>query len=444
MGFQLGECDAGVVSSRGEKTPATAIPLPELQYLYEANAPQAFWRLMRDPLPTVEEWTAAIDAASTSLPPSAVREGTEITVLLGQILGEGQFGSGHWNLGLAKRIYYQLKPLLPRGMTRIMRQIHAISAQHSFPLRWPIEDRYARFQWEIVRQLLNLCGDNALEFVYFWPHGHQFAFALTHDIETAEGQAAVRMVADLEEELGYRSSFNFVPERYELDHGLMGELRARGFEIGVHGLTHDGRLFSSRGEFMRRAARINEYLKELDAVGFRAPLTHRHPEWMQALEIEYDSSFFDTDPFEPIPGGTMSIWPFQIGRFVELPYTLPQDYTLTAIMREKTSRVWLQKVKFIKDHYGMALVNTHPDYLKAPEAWRVYEGFLHAIRRMGDYWNALPRDIARWWQARATSDSVGSLPGAVRGVLKIAALNGLDVRPMRGSISQRSHSIIDN
>ena len=31
---------------------------------------------------------------------------------------------------------------------------------------------------------------------------------------------------------------------------------------------------------------------------------------MQALEIEYDLSFFDTDPCEPIPGGTMSIWPF--------------------------------------------------------------------------------------------------------------------------------------
>ena len=43
---------------------------------------------------------------------------------------------------------------------------------------------------------------------------------------------------------------------------------------------------------------------------------------MRHLEIEYDLSFFDTDPFEPIPGGTMSIWPFFIGHFVELPYTL--------------------------------------------------------------------------------------------------------------------------
>ena len=117
---------------------------------------------------------------------------------------------------------------------------------------------------------------------------------------------------------------------------------------------------------MRRAKRINAHLKELDAVGFRSPLTMRNPEWMQALEIEYDLSFFDTDPYEPMPGGTMSIWPFILGHFVELPYTLMQDYTLTAVLGETTPRLWLQKVDFIERYHGMALVNTHPDYLLNP------------------------------------------------------------------------------
>ena len=34
--------------------------------------------------------------------------------------------------------------------------------------------------------------------------------------------------------------------------------------------------------------------------------------------MQYDLSFFDTDPFEPIPVGTMSIWPFMLGNFVEI------------------------------------------------------------------------------------------------------------------------------
>jgi hypothetical protein len=162
---------------------------------------------------------------------------------------------------------------------------------------------------------------------------------LTHDIKTAESQSHVRMVADLEEELGFRLSFNFVPKRYRLDYELMQELQVRGFEIGVHRLKHDGKLFSSQAEFIRRTEPINKYIEDFSAVGFRASITHRQPQWTQVLEIEYDLSFFDTDPYEPIPGGTMRIWPYRIGRFVELPYTHVQDYTLTAVLSERTTRL---------------------------------------------------------------------------------------------------------
>jgi len=46
---------------------------------------------------------------------------------------------------------------------------------------------------------------------------------------------------------------------------------------------------------------------------------------MQSLEIDYDLSFFDTDPFEPIPGGTMSIWPFLLGGLVVMKIALALD-----------------------------------------------------------------------------------------------------------------------
>src|SRR5439155_1741248 len=120
----------------------------------------------------------------------------------------------------------------------------------------------------------------------FWPLGRPFAFALTHDVETAEGQAFVRTVADLDASYGFRSSFNFVAEDYPLDKDLIDELRERGFEIGLHGLRHNGKTFRSHTDFLRQAKRINHHLRSLKAVGFRTPLTHRHPGWMQALDIE--------------------------------------------------------------------------------------------------------------------------------------------------------------
>lgn len=176
-----------------------------------------------------------------------------------------------------------LKPLLPRTVTKIVRQIYGKTTLKRSKLGWPIETRLAYFQWEVIRQLLTITEKDVFSFSHFWPEGHRFAFVLTHDIETAEGQEYMRAVADLEESLGFRSSINFVPEHYPIDYELMQELRERDFEIGIHGLKHDGKLFNSKDLFMRRAAGINHYVEVFDAVGFRTPLTHRKPEWMQAL-----------------------------------------------------------------------------------------------------------------------------------------------------------------
>jgi hypothetical protein len=54
---------------------------------------------------------------------------------------------------------------------------------------------------------------------------------------------------------------------------------------------------------------------------------------MASLPFEYDSSYPDTDPFEPQPGGCCSWLPYFNGPLVELPITLPQDHTLFVIPR---------------------------------------------------------------------------------------------------------------
>jgi peptidoglycan/xylan/chitin deacetylase (PgdA/CDA1 family) len=364
--------------------------------LWSANTPARFWQCR--PEPPEECWQAAIRRAVPILGLSPQPEDADQLVSL--VLGEGQFGPDHWRLSPARRCYYRLKPFVPRRLTRLLRRVHSSAARGGRALGWPIAGRYACFQWEVMRQLLIGAGLQSVCYRPLWPNGQRFAFVLTHDIETAAGQASARAVADLDESFGFRSSFNFVLKRYPLDYELIADLRERGFEIGVHGLRHDGKLFDSHAEFTRRANRINAHLRELGAVGFRSPLTMRNPEWMQALEIEYDSSFFDTDPYEPIPGGTMSIWPFILGRFVELPYTLAQDFTLTVVLGETTPRLWVEKVDFIEWRHGMALVNTHPDYLSHPAAGKVYADFLQAMRRRDGYWHALPMEVARWWRVR--------------------------------------------
>jgi peptidoglycan/xylan/chitin deacetylase (PgdA/CDA1 family) len=367
--------------------------------LWGSNTPARFWRCQPDVPDNL--WADAIQRALPFLRLS--HQPKDMDHLLALVLGEGQFGSNHWQLSLGKRWYYKLKPYIPCSLVRFLRRVLNPSARIFFPLDWPIEDRYARFQWEVMRQLLLITDQQSMQYVHFWPQGKHFAFAITHDVETAKGQTHIRAVVDLEESLGFRSSFNFLPGCYALDHELLQELRKRGFEIGIHGYKHDSKLFSSYPEFTKQASIINDYLKEYNAVGFRAPLTLRNPEWIQELELEYDLSFFDTDPFEPMPGGTMSIWPFTIGRFVELPYTLVQDSTLTYVLGETTPRLWLEKVDFIERYHGMALVNTHPDYLLDPVNRQIYVDFLQAMRNREGYWHALPMEVARWWRARSNA-----------------------------------------
>ena len=397
--------------------------------LYAANHPARFWRPLLAPEPDAAQWDAAIRRAAAILPYLARASGDGIERLLEATLGEGQFGTHHWRLSRARRAYYFLKPLLPRALVVHGRQRSQARAQRAFPLGWPIEDRYRRFLWDAIGELMALDGRTELPFIFFWPFGARYALVLTHDVETAGGQLFVPAVADLEERLGFRSSFNFVAERYPLDRGLIDDLAARGFEVGVHGRRHDGRELRSRRVFEQHAHHINQHLRRLGAVGFRSPLTHRHPEWMQSLEVEYDASFFDSDPFEPMPGGTMSLWPFTIGRFLELPYTLPQDFTLVDVLGERQPRLWVEKTAYLRRFCGMALLNAHPNYLREPCHLRVYTAFLEEVAGDRTCWNAPPREVARWWRERAGAESVDALPGARTGLVRRDGVGETEVLP---------------
>lgn len=237
-----------------------------------------------------------------------------------------------------------------------------------------------------------------------WPNNMPYSLVLTHDVETKAGVEKIDRLAKIEEALGFRSCWNIVPYKYETDAGLIRSLRERGHEIGVHGYNHDGKLFLDKKTFDARVPLINQAIEKLGAVGFRAPMVHRNLSWLQQLDIQYDSSCFDIDPFQAMPGGVQSWWPFRAGKFIELPYTLPQDHTLLLTLGESTDRIWQLKLAEIRRFGGMALVLTHPDYLDSPERLEIYRRFLESIRQAGEPWHALPSEMASWAADRLDHD----------------------------------------
>ena len=257
-----------------------------------------------------------------------------------------------------------------------------------------------------------------------WPNAKKFALVLTHDVESAQGLDKCYQLAEIEERLGFRSSFGFVPGDYAVPAALRKSLTERGFEIAVHGLHHDQNPFRSASIFKKQAVEINRYLKEWGSVGFRSPSMYHDLELLHHLDIEYDASTFDTDPFEPQPDGMGTIFPFWVPNqdpqrgYVELPYTLPQDFLLFILMQEKNIDIWKKKLDWIADHGGMVLINVHPNYMNfdtrpSYEEYPVkyYEEFLEHIkaRYEGQYWHALPRDMARYWAGKTKVSTPATL-----------------------------------
>ena len=237
-----------------------------------------------------------------------------------------------------------------------------------------------------------------------WPDHARWALVLTHDVESPVGLKNALRLVEIEAEFGFRSAWNVIPYLYPVDGAVLQELRDRGCEVGVHGYNHDGRLFESPGTFSRRATFVNDALDRWQATGFRAPMVHRNLQWLQQLNVDYDASCFDIDPYQAMPGGVGGIWPFIAGKFVELPYTLPQDHTLLIARGEADDHILRQKLEFITRYHGMALWVTHPDYLLGDRELEFYRRFLAHLLATYCFWHALPSEVSGWWRERdATS-----------------------------------------
>ena len=329
---------------------------------------------------------------------------------------------------IRNRLYYALKPYVPAAVRLAVRRWFALRKRSRVSSEWPVKPG----------------SEKAPPGWSGWPGGKKFALVLTHDVEGQRGLDQCRDVLALESRLGFRSSFNFIPQgEYRVPAELIDELQKSGFEVGVHDLHHDGNLYMNRRRFAEKAILINRYLKEWGAVGFRSGFMLRELDWLHEIDIQYDASTFDTDPFEPQPDGVDTIFPFWVpspalehhrdgqgsnakptirterhsNGYVELPYTLCQDSTLFNVFQERTIDLWRVKLDWVAAHGGMALLNVHPDYLSfgrngESSAFQypsgLYQQLLEHVKNTygGDCWQPLPRDVA----ALVRNTAMGAFP----------------------------------
>jgi hypothetical protein len=304
-----------------------------------------------------------------------------------------------------RRLYYHLRPFTNLALRRQIQKFHVRNwEQRSFP-KWPVDTTVETICETLLLMSMEAKGVNSVPFVWFWPDGASGCLMMTHDVETTTGRDHCIDLMNVDDSFGIKAAFGIVPEeRYEVSSSLLELMRTRGFEVAIQDLNHDGRLFDSKEEFLRRAKIINRYGREYGAKGFRAAVLYRRPEWYDALEFAFDMSVPNVAHLDPQRGGCCTVMPFFIGNVLEIPLTTSQDYTLFHVLGERSIDLWKAQVDLILGKNGLMSFIVHPDYVIEHDTLSVYKGLLNYLRELREktpIWSALPAEIDSWWRARS-------------------------------------------
>jgi peptidoglycan/xylan/chitin deacetylase (PgdA/CDA1 family) len=348
-----------------------------------------------------------------------------------------QASQGRWLAhARVKQPYDQLRPLLPVTLRKHCQQVY-LRGWDTLPFpAWPVDRSVDKLLEKLLVLAMQARHMDCMPFIWFWPQGHGACAIVTHDVEERAGRDFTGRLMDIDDAYGIKASFQIVPEkRYTVSPAYLETMRERGFEINVHGLTHDGRLFWHREAFRTRAKHINHYAKQFGAHGFRSPSMYRQVDWFQDLGFSYDMSVPNVAHLEPQRGGCCTVMPYFLpGGMLELPLTTIQDYSLFHILAEYSIALWQKQCALLLAGHGLMSFLIHPDYVIPPRAQEVYKellAYLNRLRADHAVWVALPTEVDHWWRERSAMQLIAGSqgwtiegPGSHRARVAYARLDG--------------------
>lgn len=248
-------------------------------------------------------------------------------------------------------------------------------------------------EWELViflqrmREKLSINGT-------IWQGGKKAGLCITHDVDYLEDFNNIDYIIDLEQKFGLKSSFNFLTcWNYKIEKQLLTRLLHTGFEIGLHGYTHDI-AFGYRSKEKITTA-IKKAMDELgvEVVGFRAPIlaiSRKVLEVLEELKFKYDSS---------ILGNKAGIcFPYQYPglNICELPLTLQDDFLFRDknLTQDEGFEFISKMIEDIIEVNGLVVLNLHPQICKMHNIF--YEKLLNFISQRNDIWKTTPIGVIEY------------------------------------------------
>lgn len=303
------------------------------------------------------------------------------------------------------QVYYFLRPALSVSLRKHLQKFHLRGwDKRSFP-RWPVDCSVDNLLEQLMLLSLRATGVGRIPFIWFWPEGHSSCAIMTHDVETIAGREFCQRLMDVDDSFGIKASFQIIPEeRYDVSPEFLQAIRLRGFEVVIHDLNHDGKLYSDRKQFLERVKKINLYGEAYEAEGFRAGVLYRNQLWYADLKFSYDMSVPNVAHLDPQRGGCCTVMPYFVGDILEIPVTTIQDYTLFHILNDYSIDIWKKQIGIITAKHGLMSFIVHPDYLMKPRELSVYRRlleYLTSIKQERAVWSTTPGEVNRWWRQRS-------------------------------------------
>jgi hypothetical protein len=318
---------------------------------------------------------------------------------------KGNGANGHGVFGkLVRGGYYAIRPALAVSVRKHLQRYSLRNwNKRGFPC-WPVDTSVEAILESLMTFSLQVQKKQEIPFIWFWPEGAQACAVMTHDVETPAGRDFCEQLMDINDSYGMKASFQVIPEqRYAVPDSYLKNISERGFEINVHDLNHDGKLFQNYEEFSRRATSINRHRKAFGALGFRSAVLYRNIDWFDLLDFEYDMSVPNVAHLDPQHGGCCTTFPYFIGKMLEIPVTMTQDYSLFNILQNYSLDLWKKQMSLILGRNGVMNFIVHPDYILKENEQRVYKnllGHLSQLRETGGCWITLPGELNKWWRQR--------------------------------------------
>jgi hypothetical protein len=302
-------------------------------------------------------------------------------------------------------LYYFLRPAFGLPLRALLQRLIFRSRRaRPFP-EWPVDCTVEQLLESLMASAIATSGEGEVPFIWFWPDGNDAALMMTHDVEDQTGVDNCDMLMDLDDAAGIKAAFQLIPRgRYNHVDQLSDAIRRRGFEVNLHDLDHDGRLYQNLHRFESRIHLINSYAHQYRTKGFRAGAMHRNQQWFHRLHFDYDMSVPNVAHLEPQRGGCRTVTPYFVGSLLELPLTTVQDHALFYVLRQNSIQLWKEQIELIYAHNGLISFLVHPDYLVRKPHKLIFEQLLQHIttlRSQRRIWCAVPGEINRWWRLRS-------------------------------------------